>query len=235
MLMNQSDRQGDVILKSVRDIVQRTDQINDEAHLAQLLREELGNCHPGEVPFVHDPPTFQLPPVPPQDLEWLAQNPRKGKKLPPPEGFDPVPERPRGVDVLWLAPGGPVPIELKYAKRPDWDIYGYEVLRDIFRLERLRELEDGIVPVARFAVLVSTVSRWWTGRAGASEPQIVSPIKQAEHLVQYKQPSAWTRWGKQYAPFRLANEYEFRWTPIIPDRCHCLIVPVQPQRSAPED
>lgn len=194
-------------------------RIRSESDLCHAIASRLGQCQL-EVPFIADPPKHRWP-APPDDI--------RHKLLDVPDGgFDPIASSPY-VDMVWSSESGPAVVEVKFAKNGEWDTYGYQVLRDVFRLERLRSVAGGVEPRLRFVAFVSKHERWWNG-GKPTAPQInEGRVLDPGSLVQYSQDSALTRWGKDYAPFRLANRYEFHWQTLVPGQSKCLIVPVAPQ------
>lgn len=196
-------------------------RIKSEEDLRRLLCEQLAGSTNTEVPFFYAPPRHPWPEPPAEALAVIERLPRLG--------FDPIARQPK-LDVLWEHEQGPVVLELKLAKNGEWDIYGYEILCDMYRLERATTVGRRVTPVARFAVLVSLHERWWKGRK-PSAPQIVDGTTLTPgHRVQFTQDSLKTCWGERYAPFFLANAYRLDWRTLVPGQSKCLIVPVEPQR-----
>lgn len=204
---------------------------SDESEFHLALAAQLGECS------IKVQASFAAPAIAsrrPSQADIDECN-RKGRVLPP-EGKDPCEGRRRAIDVLWHGPDSPVAIELKF--RADWrsDVYGYEFLKDLHRLERLRHVlvRSQIVEpdVERYAIFLTTVGDYWA--AGASREPKTFRISDgrsipAGYWVQYEQPSAATRWH-DYIPFHLANPYTFVWHDL--GRCgRVLIVPVVPQGS----
>jgi hypothetical protein len=159
--------------------------------------------------------SFEAPLLPPKQppraaIEALAR--AQPPKILPPEGKDPC-ARGAKLDLLWQRSGEAIPLELKYVTERKSDVYGYAVLKDIHRLERMRAAgSHPRLSAQRFCVFVTTEPVYWTG--GRPEP---APFWLQEgrrigpsYWVQYDQPSPNTLWYS-YPPFFLANAYEFRW------------------------
>lgn len=194
------------------------ERIRSEEDLRQELASRLGSGST-DVSFTFAAPKNPRPTPPPEAFGLIPGLPE--------QGFDPIPEVPIGIDLLWDSAEGPVAIELKLAKDGEWDIYGHEVLRDVYRLERLTSAGRGVIPVARFAVFVSQHERWWNGRKPTA-PQLVDGST-VRREVRFTQRSLKTRWGKMYAPFVLAREYSIAWQVLVPGQTKCLILEVAPQ------
>ncbi|MBM3974073.1 MAG: hypothetical protein FJ301_08240 [Planctomycetes bacterium] len=181
----------------------------DEDRFQAALAEALGSVE-RELAASFDAP--RLPPKRPPSsaIEALAR--AQPPKALPPEGKDPC-ARGAKLDLLWRRGDEAIPLELKYVTERKSDVYGYAVLKDMHRLERMRAAgSHPRLSAQRFCVFVTTEPVYWTG--GRPEP---APFWLQEgrrigpaYWVQYDQPSPNTLWYS-YPPFFLANAYEFRW------------------------
>lgn len=183
-----------------------------EDKLQECLAKELGNAT-REIKMVFDRPAIPIDAPPPEAIEECAS---KGRKLPK-TGKDPCDGKNRKLDILWENSEGSFAIELK--GREDWgaDTTGYHFLKDLHRLERLSALESGTkLSDLRFSVFVTSVPDFWR-KEPSREPEefriFHGHTLEPGYWVQYKQPSAVTRWHG-YPPFYLAHPYKFEWTDL---------------------
>jgi len=193
----------------VRDVFTRTTAFDDEDQFQGAFAAQLGDAE-RELRATFAPP-LHPPRRPPQAaIDELAR--RKPPIRLDPEGRDPCAKAAR-LDVLWRSPVGLVPIELKYVKARASDVYGYQVLKDLHRLERMigagghERLSD-----CRFAIFATTEPVYWKGGRPEPEPFWLTDgsRRPSRAWIQYDQPSAHTLWYG-YPPFYLANSYEFIW------------------------
>lgn len=151
------------------------------------------------------------------------------EKVLPPEGKDPC-ARAAKLDLLWHRGGEAVPLELKYVTERKSDVYGYQFLKDLHRLERMTAAgRHTRLASQRFSVFVTTEEVYWIGKRPEPKPFWLTDGSRIgpKHWVQYDQPSPDTLWYS-YPPFHLANAYEFRWEDL--GRAgRCLLVEVAPQ------
>jgi hypothetical protein len=137
------------------------------------------------------------------------------------------------LDLLWRDQGERVPVELKYVSVRKSDIWGYQFLKDLHRLERLTAVDgDPRVATQRFAVFVTREPVYWRG--GRPEPAPFSLQDGGERRpkawVQYDQQSPNTLWYS-YPPFYLANGYRWEWHDLT-GGYRALVVEVAPQGAA---
>jgi hypothetical protein len=216
----------DRLAVAVRAVLTAPPSLTDEADLQRRLVTALGTCDV-ELPIVFDRPAVPARCPPPSAVAECAA---KGKTLDP-DGKDPCSGTGRSLDVLWHVDGMHVPIELKLVTERKSDVYGYQFLKDLHRLERLRAAagyED--LTETRFAIFATSEVLYWTN--GPPEPVpfrlFHGRTTPARFWVQYDQPSARTRWF-DYPPFHLASEYRFEWLDAGPFG-RFLLVPVSRQQ-----
>lgn len=211
----------------VRDAFAANSTFEDEDQFQAAFVALLGDAE-RELRAAFAPP-LHPPKRPPQTaIDELA------RRTPPirldPEGRDPCAKAAR-LDVLWRSPVGLVPIELKYVKVRSSDVYGYQVLKDLHRLERMiaagnhQQLSD-----RRFAIFATTEPVYWKGGRPEPEPFWLTDgsRRSSRSWVQYDQNSAHTLWYG-YPPFYLANSYQFDWQDLGRAGRY-LLVEVAPQR-----
>lgn len=148
----------------------------------------------------------------------------------------------RRLDILWDREGQHIALELKYRAKWTGDTYGYDFLKDLHRLERLREAEDrhsgtrrGPTPI-RVAIFVSAISNYWTGQKEPETFHLKGFREGRCAMVQYpkhrKRPlgptSPLTLWHV-YVPFYLVNDYTFTWQEVGDGLHRALVVPVKRQ------
>lgn len=217
----------DRLSKALGVALNQPPSITDEADFQRRLVDILGKCDV-EVPMSFDAPAN--PALKPTS-KAIAECAAKGRRLDP-EGVDPCSGKHRSLDVLWHVDDLHVPVELKLVTSRKSDVYGYQFLKDLHRLERL-STAGGIANLAetRFAVFATSIPAYWTD--GPPEPVVFrlfdSRCTPKGMWIQYDQPSERTRW-LDYPPFHLANSYEFRWRNVEPFG-RVLIVPVDRQRT----
>jgi len=122
------------------------------------------------------------------------------------------------------------PIELKYCTHWKADTYGYAVLKDIHRLERVDVAgSHAALSRVRYAIFVTTESVYWEGRRPEPEPFWLrdGSCTRPGQWFQYDQASPDTRWWR-YPPFHLSHGYQFRWESLGPAG-RCLLVEVTHQ------
>lgn len=225
MVLPMSDALGD-LAAAVRTVLTAPPRPTDEADLQRRLVAALGTCDV-ELPMVFDPPA--VPPCQPPPSA-VAECAAKGKLLDP-AGKDPCSGSGRSLDVLWHVDGNHVPVELKLVTARKSDVYGYQFLKDLHRLERLRAAAGREnLTETRFAIFATSEAVYWTD--GPPEPVpfrlFDGRATPARFWVQYDQPSARTRW-LDYPPFHLANAYRFEWRDAGPFG-RFLLVPVMRQQ-----
>jgi hypothetical protein len=203
-----SDSLSDRLSEAVRTVLTAPPSPCDEADFQDRLAAALGT-RDIELRMVFDPPAFA--PRPP-GADAVAACAAKGRSLDN-TGRDPCSGSLRKLDALWHVEGQHVPVELKLVNVRKSDVYSYDVLNDIHRLERLRSaggLED--LADVRFVVFASREPAYWTDAPPEPEPFRLfdGRATPARHWVQYNQKSPVTLWHK-YPPFHLANPYVFKW------------------------
>jgi hypothetical protein len=231
--MNRSSES--ILIGEIRTAVERTfatavPEYEEDFQLA--LARELGECQ-RELLMTFSPPRHVAQRPPPLAISYCAS---RGKTLSF-EGRDPCSGSRRKLDILWLRQGRRVALELKFVRQWKSDVYGYEVLRDLHRLERLVSARCGNVvhhlgaETERFAVFATRVGDYFE-EGPSKEP---APFRihhgrntKAAYWVQYDQPSHRTRWY-DYPPFFLANAYSFTWTTLANAEWRLLIVHVPSQ------
>ena len=211
----------DELRKAIESICTDPENYVPEACLERRLKERLGCAEDQEV-MTFDPPPIapKLPPA--EDIAELAE---QGYVLPT-TGIDSCDGVQRKLDALW----NNIPIELKGVAKVGADRHGYDFLKDIHRLERLSSVGSGtVLSDTRFAVFVSADAKLWQHEYLRAPNICDGQTMESGHWVQYKQPSARTRWY-DYPPFYLAGRYELNWSPL-PNGAKYLLVSVKKQNA----
>jgi hypothetical protein len=175
----------------VRGVFAGTGTFEDEDQFQAAFVATLGDSE-RELRATFEPPLYP-PRKPPQTaIEELA------RRSPPvkldPAGRDPCAKAAR-LDVLWHSPLGLVPIELKYVKVRSSDVYGYQFLKDLHRLERMVAAgSHQELSARRYAIFATTEPVYWKGGRPEPEPFWLTDgsRRPAQAWVQYDQPSAHT-------------------------------------------
>jgi hypothetical protein len=212
---------------AVRGVLATGPRLVDEADFQGRLVRSLGTCDT-ELQMTFDVPAH-APRRPPTGA--IVECASKGKQLDP-DGKDACSGSRRKLDILWHVGGQHVPIELKLVTKRKSDVYGYEFLKDMHRLERLRSVAgQAELTEARFAVFATCESLYWKNAPPEPEPFRLFDGRAipARHWVQYNQYSARTLWF-DYPPFYLANPYRFDWLDAAPFG-RFLLVSVRRQQS----
>lgn len=211
----------------VREAFASFTEFDDEDHSQTAFVAKLGDSE-RELRATFAPPRHPQRRPPQSAIDELA------RREPPVriglEGRDPCAKAAR-MDVLWHAPFGLVPIELKYVKARSSDVYGYQFLKDLHRLERMvaagrhQKLSD-----RRFAIFATNEPVYWKGGRPEPEPfwRTDGSRRSERTWIQYDQSSAHTLWYG-YPPFYLANSYEFAWHDLD-HACRYLLIEVTQQR-----
>jgi hypothetical protein len=192
-----------------------------ENDLQVALVESLGDSE-RELVAAFDPPKHLPRRPPPSAIEDLSR--RSPSRRVPQEGRDPCARAAR-VDILWNTPVGKVPIELKFCARRKADVYGYQFLKDLHRLERLIAAGGySSISADRFAVFVTREPVYWEGRRPEPEPFWLTHGRRIgpRYWVQYDQQSADTLWYS-YPPFYIAGAYQFGWLDLAPEWRYLLV------------
>jgi hypothetical protein len=169
-------------------------------------------------------PSLPLPLPTAEDIQACALA-EKRRDLPT-TGKDPCVKRPK-LDILWKQ-NGSTPVELKYVRTRKSDVYGYDLLKDIHRLERLHRIltpQGEITPtIDRYAVFLTPVPDYWSEPSkepeefrlthGCSTPARYK-VQYAEQSLKHKngRRSPIVRWF-DYPPFFLSSTYKFCWNDL---------------------
>ena len=175
-----------------------------------ILQEALAAKMPGSLRELTA--TFSDPPIAPKtpSSDEVRVCVDKGRQITE-KGKDPCDGRQRRVDILWEG----VPIELKSVTTLKSDVYGYQFLKDIHRMERLASVE-GVDKISdyRLCIFVASDPAIWKRIAGYKAPQVYDGmIIEPGYWVQYQQKSPVTRWY-DYPPFYIAGNYKIEWEPL---------------------
>lgn len=198
--------------EAVTQSAEHEDVLSSEDRFQELLATELGDCE-RELRMVFDPPSIL--PMNPSTAD-LTELGNRGKDFPP-GGKDPCSGSVRKLDLLWNTDHGLIPIELKAVAERQVDAYSYYFLKDLHRLERLREVEgNDSISSRRFAIFLTKASEYWSH--STPEPEVFR-LSHGRSLprrwwVQFTQDSPVTRWVGDYPPFHLARGYRFEWTDL---------------------
>jgi len=204
------------------------DAAADEDAFQLILAGVLGDCE-RELRATFAAPS--LPPrCPPPDAITQLASRRPPRRLVA-SGRDPCAIRAR-LDILWHSPSGCVPIELKYCSRWKADTNGYQFLKDLHRLERMKAAGSETLSDVRFAAFATNQPVYWRGERPEPPPFWLTEGRRLPpgYWVQYDQASPDTLWYS-YPPFFLSNEYHFRWRDLHAD-WKCLLVETRPQLEA---
>ena len=210
----------------VENLFAENQRIYNEAGLQINLGMKLKACDP-ELPMTFEPPRLPAKVPTAQERQELASLEKPFSV--PDAGVDPC--KPRAcLDLLWHTANGNIPVELKFVREWKSDTYGYDFLKDLHRLERLKSVR-GVEEISdqRLALFVTREEVYWQGRRPEPEPFLLTDglTLTTGHWVQYDQPSPRTRWVT-YPPFYLSNSYTFRWQDLSAGFRY-LLVPVMKQ------
>lgn len=198
----------DQLAAAVRAVLTAPPRLVDEGELQRRLVAALGTCDI-ELRMQFDDAVFKGLPPPPKAIAECAA---KGKPIDP-DGKDACSGHLRKLDILWHVDDLHVPVELKIVTARKSDVYGYQFLKDLHRLERLRTAagRDDLTET-RFAIFATSEALYWKDAPPEPVPFRLFDGRTlpTRYWVQYDQPSARTRW-LDYPPFHLANSYRFDW------------------------
>ena len=215
-----------LLVQATQSAFARLNHLGGEDAFQAALAAVLGSCE-RELRCAFSPPSRAAVRPPQSAIDILA-----AKKTPlklPVEGRDPCAALAK-LDILWHSMVGPVPIELKYCANWKADTNGYQFLKDLHRLERMKSAgQYGSLSDVRYAVFATCEAAYWRGERPEPKPFWLAEGRclEAGYWVQYDQKSPDTLWYS-YPPFFLANTYTFSWRDL-PDGWKYLLVRVAPQ------
>ncbi len=217
-----------LLLETLRGVIADPALATSEQELQERLGKALGSCE------LELRTTFAAPlhaaKQPPRTA--ILELERKGRRIAS-EGRDPCSQRGK-LDILWHVEDEFVPIELKFVSERKSDVWGYQFLKDIHRLERLIAAEQhSNLAARRFAMFVTCEPVYWRG--GRPEPAPFS-LREGSHTIekawiQYDQKSPDTLWYS-YPPFYLSGRYRFDWHDVERG-FRALLVEVTAQTASP--
>jgi len=194
------------VVAVLTEICANVDNYSTEAILQEVLAAKLPGSLRELTANFSDHPIAPMTPSP-DEVRVCVE---KGRQITI-QGKDPCDGRQRKVDILWEY----VPIELKSVTTLKSDVYGYQFLKDIHRMERLVSLE-GVDEISdyRLCIFVASDPAIWKRIEGYKAPQVYNGmIVEPGYWVQYQQNSPVTRWY-DYPPFYIAGSYRIEWEPL---------------------
>ncbi len=202
----------------------------DKIDLQSALVEALGrdSCE-RELPATFAQAKLQ-PPAPPASFGLAKDVCSKGG-------------RHRRLDILWRNGDQTVAVEVKLRRITNWhgtfedgetlyprdpvDAYGYEVLKDIHRLERLTSVTSAageITPTARFVLYLTNDPYEYEARVNHINYKLTEGRElESGHLAQFNltksngEPTSRNTLWRDYPPFKLAGDYSLKWTNVEDD------------------
>lgn len=209
----------DRIVSALTEVCANANNYSTEAILQESLAAKLLDSLRELTAIFSTPPIAAKTPSP-DEVKICVD---KGRKITE-AGKDPCDGRQRKIDILWEG----IPIELKSVTTLKSDVYGYQFLKDIHRMERLKALEGADeISKYRLCIFVASDPAIWKKIEGYKAPQVYDGmVAESGHWVQYQQKSPVTRWY-DYPPFYLLGNYKIEWKPL-PHEARYLMVEVGP-------
>ncbi len=200
---NKSQNLRNRVVSALTEVCAISSNYSTEAIFQEALAVKLPGSFRELTAIFSDPPI--TPKAPGSDEVRVCVE--KGRQITL-KGKDPCDGRLRRVDILWEG----VPIELKSVTTLKSDVYGYQFLKDIHRMERLVALEEvEIISENRLCIFVASDPDIWKRIEGYKAPQVYDGmIIEPGHWVQYQQKSPVTHWY-DYPPFYIAGSYTIEW------------------------